>query len=62
MCFEIACTDIFCRVAAMAGETGATKAAWAAVTTAVAEERSWNNRKLPEASVLTTVVCVYSLH
>jgi len=31
----------------MAGEAGATKAAWAAVTTAVAEERRWNSRKLP---------------
>jgi len=31
----------------MAGEAGAMKAAWAAVTTAVAEERSWNSRKLP---------------
>jgi hypothetical protein len=46
----------------MAGETGTTKAAWAAVTTAVAEERSWNNRKSPEASMLTTVLCVYCLH
>jgi hypothetical protein len=30
----------------MAGETGATKAAPAALTTAVAEERRWNSRLL----------------
>jgi hypothetical protein len=34
-------------VAAMAAETGATKAAWVAVTTAVAEERRWSSRELP---------------
>jgi len=37
---------MFCRVAARAGETGATKAAWAAVTTAAAEERRWNRQKM----------------